>query len=130
MKITEEQLKKVNEQQAVLGDILNRIGLLETEKHSLLHRVAEVNKDIEDTKKELEEQYGAVSIDLKTGEYEPIAFPPPSKSFNPVDAAGFISLIFSAFSTPFISDVILVNTSGITLKLCVLAKVVNKVSLI
>jgi len=72
MKITEEQLKKVNEQQAVLGDILNRIGLIETEKHSLLHRVAEVNKDIEDTKKELEEQYGAVSIDLKTGEYEPI----------------------------------------------------------
>lgn len=72
MKITEEQLKKVSEQQAVLGDILNRIGLIETEKHSLLHRVAEVNKDIEDTKKELEEQYGAVTIDLKTGEYEHI----------------------------------------------------------
>lgn len=72
MKITEEQLKKVNEQQALLTDILNRIGLIETEKHSLLHRVAEVNKQIEDTKKELEEQYGAVTIDLKTGEYEHI----------------------------------------------------------
>ncbi len=72
MKITEEQLKKVNEQQALLGDILNRIGLIETEKHSLLHKVAEVNKEIEDTKSELEDQYGAVTIDLKTGEYTPI----------------------------------------------------------
>lgn len=72
MKITEEQLKKLNEQQGLLGDILNRIGLVEAEKHSLLHRVAEVNKEIEDTKVELEEQYGAVTIDLKTGEYEPI----------------------------------------------------------
>ena len=72
MKITQEQLKKLNEQQGLLSDILNRIGLVETEKHSLLHRVAEVNKEIEDTKVELEQQYGAVTIDLKTGEYEPI----------------------------------------------------------
>ena len=66
------QYRKKNEQQGLLSDILNRIGLVETEKHSLLHRVAEVNKEIEDTKVELEEQYGAVTIDLKTGEYEPI----------------------------------------------------------
>lgn len=72
MKITEEQLKKLNDQQSLLGDILNRIGVLETEKHGLLHKVAEVNKQVEETKTELEEQYGAVTIDLKTGEYEPI----------------------------------------------------------
>ncbi len=72
MKITEEQLKKVNDQQALLSDILNRIGLIETEKHSLLHKVAEVNQEIEDTKSELEKQYGKVSVDLKTGEYTEI----------------------------------------------------------
>lgn len=72
MKITEEQLNKLNEQQGLLSDILGRIGVIETEKHGLLHKVAEVNKEIEDTKAELEEQYGAVTIDLKTGEYEPI----------------------------------------------------------
>ena len=72
MKITEEQLEEINKNQGKLSEILTRIGLLETEKHSMLHRVSEVNKDIEDFKLELEKQYGAVTINLKSGEYEPI----------------------------------------------------------
>jgi hypothetical protein len=71
-KITEEQLKTVNENQENLISLVNRIGVIETQKHGLLHDVAEVNKKVEEFKAELEEQYGAVSIDLKTGEYTEI----------------------------------------------------------
>ncbi len=71
-KITEEQLKTANENQENLISLVNRIGVIETQKHSLLHDVAEVNKKVEEFKAELEEQYGTVSIDLKTGEYTKI----------------------------------------------------------
>jgi len=68
-KITEEQLEKVVKQQDKLSSILHNIGVAESQKHSLLHQIAEVNKEIEEHKLELEEEYGAISIDLKTGEY-------------------------------------------------------------
>lgn len=72
MKITKKQLKKVNEGQQGLSTLVNQIGALETQKHSLLHQVAEANQIVEGFKKELEDQYGAVNIDLKTGECTPI----------------------------------------------------------
>lgn len=72
MKLTKKELKKVNEGQRDLSTLVNTIGSLETQKHSLLHQVAEANKIVEDFKKELEENYGAVNIDLKTGECTPI----------------------------------------------------------
>ena len=68
-KITEEQLNKVVEQQDELSSILPKIGVVESQKHSLLHQIAEVNKEIEEYKLKLEEEYGSISIDLKTGEY-------------------------------------------------------------
>ena len=68
-KITKEQLDKVVSQQSELSKVLNDIGALEANKHSLLHKIADVNKDIEQTKAELEKEYGAINIDLKTGEY-------------------------------------------------------------
>jgi len=71
-KITEEQLKTANENQEKLIGLVNQIGMIETQKHALLHQVADVNKKTEEFKAELEEQYGAVSIDLKTGEYTEI----------------------------------------------------------
>ena len=72
MKITEEQLKKLNEQQNKIAEVVTKIGLIEADKHALLHILAETNADIENFKSELEEQYGKVSIDLKTGEYTQI----------------------------------------------------------
>ncbi len=68
-KITDEQLKSINEGQKELMTIVNQIGILESQKHSLLHQVAAANKVVEDLKAELEEEYGAIDIDLKTGEY-------------------------------------------------------------
>ena len=55
-----------------LEDTVIEIGILESKKHALLHKVAEVNKVLEEYKQELEQEYGKISIDLKTGEYTEI----------------------------------------------------------
>ena len=72
MKIKEDQLKKIQEQQAAVTKILNEVGYLEANKHGLLHELAGVNEGIEEFKKELEEEYGAVNINLEDGTYTAI----------------------------------------------------------
>jgi len=71
-KIKQEQLDEIVGLQTKLNEIISNIGVLETQKHSLLHDVAGVNKDIEEFKAKLEKEYGAISVDLKTGEYTEI----------------------------------------------------------
>ena len=71
-KIKKEQLEKIVKQNEQLQDIVSRIGVLETQKHALLHEVSQVNKVLEEYKSELESEYGKISIDLATGEYEAI----------------------------------------------------------
>jgi hypothetical protein len=51
---------------------VSNIGTLEANKHALLHELAGINKEIEDVKNTLEEQYGSVNINLETGEYTEI----------------------------------------------------------
>ena len=72
MKIKEDQLKKIQEQQAAVTKILNEVGYLEANKHGLLHELAGVNQDIEDFKGELEQEYGAININLEDGTYAAI----------------------------------------------------------
>ena len=71
-KITDDQLKKITDQQQQLSRLLNNIGVLEIQKHNIASEVKILSNDIEQTKKELEEEYGSVNIDLKTGEYTSI----------------------------------------------------------
>ena len=70
--ITAEELKQVKEQQSELGTVVNQIGQLEANKHSLLHKIAGINERIEDTKKQLEEKYGSININLEDGTYTEI----------------------------------------------------------
>ena len=67
-----DRLKKIQEQQAAVTKILNEVGYLEANKHGLLHELAGVNESIEEFKKELEEEYGAVNINLEDGTYTEI----------------------------------------------------------
>ena len=69
MKIKEEELKLIKEQQQNLSKFVNEIGVIETQKHGLLHELAVVNKDIKDYKEVLESQYGPINIDLEDGSY-------------------------------------------------------------
>ena len=70
--ITAEELKQVKEQQSELGTVVNQIGQLEANKHSLLHKIAGINEGIEETKKQLEEKYGSININLEDGTYTKI----------------------------------------------------------
>jgi hypothetical protein len=72
MKIKEEELKLIQEQQKQLNELVHNIGLLESQKHGLLHDIAGVNKDIEDYKEVLETEYGPIEINLEDGSYTKI----------------------------------------------------------
>lgn len=68
-KIEDKELEKVVEQQKALSEVLNNIGILESQKHGLLHKIATLNKEIDQVKKELEDKYGAININLEDGTY-------------------------------------------------------------
>ena len=68
-KIKKEQLEKIQGQQGKLQAILTDIGVLESRKHDFLHAQAIVSQEIQETKKELEDEYGAINIDMKDGSY-------------------------------------------------------------
>ena len=67
--ITEEQLETIVKQQKDLQTLLTNIGLLESQKHGFLHQIADINKAVEDFKMELQNQYGAININLEDGSY-------------------------------------------------------------
>ena len=69
-KITEAELKGLQEQEQKKGAILHDLGLLQTQIHSLNHFYVNLMKEQDETRKELEEEYGKVNIDLKDGSYE------------------------------------------------------------
>ena len=68
-KITEEQLKTIKDQQAKLQAAFIDIGFIESKKHEALHIQGQAAEALEATKKELEEEYGQVNIDLSDGSY-------------------------------------------------------------
>ena len=72
LKIKQEQLDAINSQHAESSSIINQLWWLEAKKHELLHKFAKVNADMEDTKKDLESEYGQVNVNLETGEYTKI----------------------------------------------------------
>lgn len=68
-KITKEELKQAKKQQEDLQKVILDIGVIETKKHAMLHKIADINTDIEELKKVLEEKYGHVNINLEDGTY-------------------------------------------------------------
>ncbi len=69
-KIKESELKNLQEQEQKKGAILHDLGLLQTQIHSLNHMYVELMVEQDKSKKELEEEYGKVNINLKDGSYE------------------------------------------------------------
>ena len=69
-KIKESELKSLQDQEQKKGAILHDLGLLQTQIHSLNHMYVELMVEQGNSKKELEESYGKVNIDLKDGSYE------------------------------------------------------------
>ena len=71
-KITKEELEKAKTQQENLQKVILDIGVIETKKHAMLHKIADINTEIEELKKVLEEKYGHVNINLEDGTYTPV----------------------------------------------------------
>ena len=63
------ELKKVRDFQSKLFELTQQIGLAETQKHAILHEIAGVNQDQDVVKKELENKYGSININLEDGTY-------------------------------------------------------------
>ncbi len=72
MNITEKELEEVREQQTKIAEIKQDLGTLEMQKHEILHVLVDINKEVNDTKKLLEEKYGRVNINLDDGSYTDI----------------------------------------------------------
>lgn len=68
-KITEEELKTLQEQEKNKLSIVQELGALELKKHELLHIFASIQSNQEEAKNSLEEKYGKINVDLKDGEY-------------------------------------------------------------
>lgn len=66
-KITKDELTLIQEQDQRKKAILNDMGLLQTQIHTLSHLFAQLNQEIEENKKVLEDKYGQVHIDLSDG---------------------------------------------------------------
>ena len=71
-KITDEQLQKLQGFVQTLNQAQMQLGQLEVEKHGLLHQTAEVQSQLQGFQKELEEEYGKVSVNIQDGTYKAI----------------------------------------------------------
>jgi hypothetical protein len=71
-KIEEKELEVLQEQEKKKGAILHDLGVLETQKHSLNNIYNVIMKEQQDSKKELEEKYGKININLSDGSFEEI----------------------------------------------------------
>jgi len=71
-KIEEQELETVKEQTGKLQQCVLDLGSLEVKKAEIMHAYSEFLKELDATKKELEEKYGQVNINLSDGTYEEI----------------------------------------------------------
>ena len=71
-KITEEQLKNLQDVIAKINQATATVGQLETQKHGILHQLGEMQKDLTKMQEELEKEYGQVSISIEDGTYKEI----------------------------------------------------------
>ena len=70
MKLSKDELKVFKQQEEKKQAILHDLGLLQTQSHTLSHMFAELSMKQETHKKELEDKYGKISIDLNDGTFQ------------------------------------------------------------
>jgi maltose-binding protein MalE len=71
-KIKDEQLKQLQDQVNSINQNQLKIGSLETQKHTLIHNGVELQNQLRGIQDELEKEYGKVTVNISTGEYEEI----------------------------------------------------------
>ena len=71
-KITKKELETVKEQQKKIQTVVYDLGALEARKFEISGALKDFTEALNKTKKELEEKYGQVNINLEDGSYEEI----------------------------------------------------------
>jgi len=66
-KVTDEQLKRIQETVSVINRAHSEIGTLETKKHALMHQVSASQEVLHTLQTELEKEYGTVDININDG---------------------------------------------------------------
>jgi hypothetical protein len=71
-KIKEEQLQDLQAKVGTMQQIQGQIGVLEGQKHLLLHQLAGAQDELQKLQTALEEEYGKVSINIQDGTFTAI----------------------------------------------------------
>ena len=71
-KITEEQLKELQELVAKINNAATQLGNIEMQKHQLLHASNNFQSDLNKLQNNLEEQYGKVTVNLQDGTFKEV----------------------------------------------------------
>ena len=71
-KITDKELETIKEQQKKIQTVVYDLGALEAKKFEISGALKDFNEALNKTKKELEEKYGQVNINLQDGSYKEI----------------------------------------------------------
>ena len=69
-KLSKSELKTFKDQEQQKQAILHDLGLLTTQSHTLSHMFAELAMKQEQSKKELEEKYGNIEVNLQDGTFK------------------------------------------------------------
>jgi len=72
-KIKEEQLKELQDQVNSINQNQLKIGNLESQKHTLIHNGVELQNQLRTIQNTLEEEYGKVTVNISTGEYQEVS---------------------------------------------------------
>jgi hypothetical protein len=72
MQLEENLLNELREQESKKNAILHDLGVLETQKHNLLHAFANIQSEQEKLKVEIEDKHGKINVNLEDGSFEKI----------------------------------------------------------
>jgi len=67
LKVTDEQLKRLQEIVGAMNGATTRVGQIETQKHAVLHDLTLMRQDLLKFQAELEEEYGKVNVNIQDG---------------------------------------------------------------
>ena len=70
-KISEDQLKKIQNLVKAMNEGQQQLGMIETKKHNLLHDIMQLQDMISAFQKELQEEHGNVDININDGSITP-----------------------------------------------------------
>ena len=66
-KVTDDQLKRIQETVGIINRAHSEIGTIETKKHALMHQVSANQEVLHSLQTELEKEYGTVDININDG---------------------------------------------------------------